>query len=117
VLANRFPASAGSLGTILNTYLSSGGLLGDPGIAVGHQAASQIIAMRVGTGDWPANPEVITGGTDPGEWRPAPPAFAPFQLPWLGDVVPFALKDSTQFRPSPPHRIWRVASMSVTTTR
>jgi len=102
VLANRFPASAGSLGTILNTYLSSRGLLGDPGIAVGHQAASQIIAMRVGTGDWPANPEVNTGGTDPGEWRPAPPAFAPFQLPWLGDVVPFALKDSTQFRPSPP---------------
>ena len=102
VLANRFPSSAGSLATTLDNYLSSRGLLGNAGIAVGHQAASQIIAMRVGTGDWPANPEVNTGGTDPGEWRPSPPAFAPFQLPWLGSVVPFTLKDSTQFRPSPP---------------
>ena len=37
-----------------------------------------------------------------GEWRPTPPAFAPMQVPWLGSVVPFTLKDSTQFRPSPP---------------
>ena len=51
VLANRFPASAGSLATTLNNYLSSRGLLGNAGIAVGHQAASQIIALRVGTGD------------------------------------------------------------------
>ena len=102
VLANRFPASAGSLATTLNNYLSSRGLLGNAGIAVGHQAASQISALRVGTGDGPANPEVNTGGTDPGEWRPSPPAFAPFQLPWLGSVVPFTSKDSTQFRPSPP---------------
>ena len=102
VLANRFPASAGSLATTLNNYLSSRGLLGNAGIAVGHQAASQIIALRVGTGDWPANPEVNTGGTDPGEWRPSPPAFAPFLLLWLGCVVPFTSKDSTLFRPSPP---------------
>jgi hypothetical protein len=29
-------------------------------------------------------------------------ALRRFSCPWLGDVVPFALKDSTQFRPSPP---------------
>jgi hypothetical protein len=102
ILANRFPASAGSLQTTLNNYLSSLGLLGNAGIAVGHQAASQIIAMRTGTGDWPANPEVFTGGTGPGEWRPTPPAFAPMQVAWLGSVVPFTLKDSSQLRASPP---------------
>jgi hypothetical protein len=102
VLANRFPSSAGDLATTLNNYLSSRGLLGNAGINVGHQAASQIIAMRVGTGDWPSNPEVFTGGTEVGEWRPTPPAFAPMQVSWLGSVVPFTLKDSTQLRPSPP---------------
>jgi hypothetical protein len=102
VLVNRFPAKAASLDTALQTYLTDRGLLGDAGVAVGQDAAAEIIAMRTGDGSWPSNPEVFTGGTGAGEWRPTPPAFAPMQVPWLGAVVPFALKDSGQLLPAPP---------------
>ena len=102
VLVARFPAATATLDTLLTNYLSSLGLLGDPGIVIGQQAAGQIIAMRSGDGSWPANPEVFVGGTDPGEWRPTLPAFASMTTPWLGSVTPFALKDSAQLRASPP---------------
>jgi len=102
VLVDRFPAQAGSLDTILHDYLASLGLLGDPGVAVGQDAAAEIIALRVGDGSWPSNPEVFTGGTEPGDWRPTPPAFAPMAVPWLGAVAPFALEDCAQLFPAPP---------------
>jgi len=102
VLVNRFPAQAASLGITLDNYLGARGLLGDPGVVVGQEAAAEIIALRTGDGSWPSNPEVFTGGTGPGEWRPTLPAFAPMAAPWLGEVLPFALKDSGKLLPSPP---------------
>src|SRR5262245_37544440 len=102
VLVNRFPAQAASLDTTLQGYLTNLGLVGDPGVAIGQEAAAPIISPRTGDGSWPSNPEVFTGGTQPGEWRPTPPALAPMAVPWLGDVVPFALKDASQLFPSPP---------------
>jgi hypothetical protein len=71
-------------------------------VAVGQQAAVGILNLRAGDGSFPSNPEVFVGGTEPGEWRPTPPAFAPMAAPWLGTVVPFTLKDSTQLAASPP---------------
>jgi uncharacterized protein (TIGR03118 family) len=41
-------------------------------------------------------------GTKPGEWRPAPPAFAPAQTPQWPFVTPFALNSGSQFRPPAP---------------
>jgi hypothetical protein len=102
VLVNRFPAQAGSLDTTLLNYLTGLGLLGDPGVVIGQDAAAEIIALRTGDGSWPSNPEVFIGGTAPGEWRPTPPAFLAMQVPWLGSVIPFALKDSGQLLPAPP---------------
>lgn len=102
VLVDRFPAQAGSLDTTLQNYLTGLGLLGDPGVGIGQDAAAAIIALRTGDGSWPSNPEVFTGGTQPGEWRPTPPAFAPMQVPWLGAVTPFALKHAGQLLPAPP---------------
>ena len=69
---------------------------------MGELAAAAIIALRANDGSWPANPEVFTGGTDPGEWRPTLPAFASMAVPWLGAVTPFTLKDPTQFRVNQP---------------
>ena len=43
-----------------------------------------------------------TPGTAPGDWRPAPPAFAPAQTPQWPAVRPFALCSGSQFRPPPP---------------
>jgi hypothetical protein len=76
--------------------------MGDAGLSVGHQAAANILSLRAGDGSFPSNPEVFTGGTGPGEWRPTLPAFAPMATPWLGAVLPFTLKSSTQLRASPP---------------
>ena len=102
VLANRFPAQAGSLDTALENYLAGLGLQGDPGVGIGQDAAAQIVSLRTGDGSWPSNPEVFTGGTGPGEWRPTPPTFLAMQVPWLGNVVPFALNDASQIFPAPP---------------
>jgi hypothetical protein len=76
-----------ALDTLLQNYL--GPLLGDPGVLVGQEAASRVLAIRGTIGTFPYPPEVFTGGTGPGEWRPTPPAFAPMAAPWLRNVPPF----------------------------
>lgn len=102
VLVARFPLSAATLDSLLDTYLSGLGLLGDDGMTVGHEAAANILNLRANDGSFPANPEIFTGSTEPGEWRPTPPAFAPMAAPWLGAVTPFTLEAPTQFRAVPP---------------
>jgi hypothetical protein len=103
VLVNRLPAQGASLDTTYLNYLATHGLApNDPGVAVGQEAAAGIIALRANDGSFPPNPEPFLGGTDPGEWRPTPPAFAPMLIPWLADVTPFTLKSPRQFRAAPP---------------
>ena len=102
VLVARFPSQSATLDALLDNYLNGLGLQGDAGLIIGQQAAANILNLRAGDGSFPANPEVFTGGTGPGEWRPTPPAFAPMATPWLGAVTPFTLKDPTQFRMPPP---------------
>lgn len=102
VLVARFPSQSATLDTLLDNYLNALGLQGDAGLTVGQQAAANILNLRAGDGSFPANPEVFTGGTGIGEWRPTPPAFAPMASPWLGTVTPFTLKDPTRFRMPPP---------------
>jgi hypothetical protein len=70
------------------------------GIAVGRSVAEQTLISRVTDG---ANAFVpYTPGTNPGDWRPTPTAFAPAQTPQWPDVTPFALDSGSQFRPGPP---------------
>jgi len=107
VLVHQFPAQAAALTTTYQIYLANHQLpLNDPGVFVGQQAAAAILVARSGDGSFPdplnPNAPTFTGGTHPGEWRPTLPAFASMAAPWLGDVTPFALKDSSQLRPDPP---------------
>jgi hypothetical protein len=104
VLVNRFPAQTASLDMTYHLYLLGKGLPeDDPGVAVGAAAAAGIIALRAGDGSFPAvPPPPFVGGTDPGVWRPTPPAFAPMLAPWLGDVTPFTMKSTSQFLAAPP---------------
>jgi hypothetical protein len=103
VLAARFPLQAGSLNTVLASYLANLGLTGDAGLVTGQQAALQILQLRANDGSFPANPEIFVGSTEPGQWRPTLPAFAPMSAPWFGAVAPFTLKkDSEQLLASPP---------------
>jgi hypothetical protein len=97
VLVNRFPLQAASLDLTYDEYLSAKGLRqDDPGVAVGRQAAANIIAFRANDGSFPSSPP-FNGGTANSMWRPTPPAFAPMSAPWMADVKPFALISPSQF--------------------
>jgi hypothetical protein len=104
VLVNRFPAQTATLDTAYHQYLFNNMLSEtDPGVAVGATAAAGIIALRACDGSFPVPPPPpFIGGTDPGVWRPTPPAFAPMLAPWLGNVTPFTLTRPSQFRAQPP---------------
>jgi hypothetical protein len=75
------------------------------GIVIGRTAATAILALRVADGsdtlvldfDYPQ-------GTDPGEYRFPPEAPFTFMPGW-GDVMPFVLHHSAQFRPGPPYAV------------
>jgi hypothetical protein len=70
------------------------------GLAVGRTVAEQTLISRVTDG---ANAFVpYTPGSNPGDWRPTPTAFAAAQTPQWPDVTPFALESGSQFRPGPP---------------
>ncbi len=72
------------------------------GVAVGQAAAAAALAARAADGS--DQNMVDTGypqGTDPGEYRFTPPFDFAFATGW-GDVTPWVLRDSEQFRPGPP---------------
>jgi hypothetical protein len=70
------------------------------GIAYGELAAATLIAQREDDG---RNAAVeYTQPEAPGVWRPTPPAFAPFAVPWLAFVEPLLLRSGDQFDPGPP---------------
>ncbi len=71
------------------------------GIALGKQAANAFLQWRSGDAmQMPMNPFV--GGTDPGEWRPTPPAYSSGMFYHWIHMPPFALTSGHQFRPGPP---------------
>ena len=102
VLSQLFPAQGAALDAVLANRLAAipDGAAEDQGVAFGRAVAEAVLALRAGDG-WNT---VVTysGGTDPGEWRPTPPAFAPALLPQWGQLVPFALASPDQFRPGGP---------------
>ena len=107
VLVSLFPTQTGTLDASYDDYLDGLGLTGNAGVFVGQQAAVCILNLRVGDGRFPSNPEPFYGGTGLGEWRPTsfmgtPPVPVPMVAPWIATVTPFTLKDSAQFRASPP---------------
>jgi hypothetical protein len=69
------------------------------GVLIGQAAAAAIIALR--TNDGSTTPTSYSPGTEPGDWRPTPPAFLPALLPGWGHVTPFTLREGSQFRPEP----------------
>ena len=92
--------------TAYTNYLIANNLpVNDPGVAVGAQAALQVIVARANDGAFPANPEIFTGSTEPGQWRPTPPALLPMAGPWIGAMTPFVPRNDgkLQNEPPPPH--------------
>lgn len=107
VLVSLFPSQKGALDASYDNYLANLGLTGNAGVLAGQQAAACILDLRSDDGRFPSNPEPFYGGTGLGEWRPTvvagtPPVPVSMVTPWVGTVTPFTLKDSAQFRASPP---------------
>ncbi len=76
------------------------------GIELGQRAAEAILRLRADDGyDTPLIDPNYQEGTAPGEYRYTP--GTPFAgAPHLGeDLIPFALRDGSQFRPGPPLRL------------
>jgi hypothetical protein len=106
VLVGLVPALPQGVLDRLNT-LYAGALLtipdGQPkadGIAAGAAAADAMLVNRSDDGRY--GPFRFTEGTDPGEWRTAPPAFVNDPNAWLARVRPFTLKSTSQYRTEGP---------------
>jgi hypothetical protein len=70
------------------------------GIAVGARAAQHILMLRQNDGSSAIVP--YAPASDPGKWRPTPPAFAPALFTEWGQVTPFVLTTVDQFRGKGP---------------
>lgn len=91
-----------SLIAIVNTDAAENSQSIARGIEWGQTVANAIIAWRATDGFTPAPPPYV-GGLGIGEWRPSPPAFAPFAAVQLGSTASWAIPPSVQFTlPGPP---------------
>jgi hypothetical protein len=99
-----------AIATVEDEYAAAIGAIpdGDPktqGQAIGRAAADVILALRIADGsDTPFFDFSYPDGTNPGEYRS--PTGSPLAIaPGWGNVTPFVLKDSAQFRPGPPYKL------------
>jgi hypothetical protein len=85
--------------TSIGTRESGAAIAG--GTAWGQSVANAILAWRSADGFTPA-PAPFLGGTNPGEWRPTPPAFLPGAAPQFAYMTPWVINSPGQFRPAGP---------------
>lgn len=107
-LAALFPSQAGTFDELLAEDLDR---IRDRrakanGIDVGRRAAAAILALRANDGSQHAEPKVgleFITSDEPGKWRQDPVSQSPLALGvhW-GEVKPFVMKTSDQFRVPPP---------------
>lgn len=108
-LLNLYPAQKATLDAQLAASLANlndepGGTFGQSvqrGLAWGQYVADQIWAWRVVDGITP-NPPPFLGGTDIGEWRPTPPAFASGAGPQFAYMTTWVIPSRDPFRPGGP---------------
>ncbi|MCU7729533.1 vanadium-dependent haloperoxidase [Actinoplanes sp. KI2] len=100
VLVALYPSQAGDLDARLVANLI--GIPDDArrrGIRAGMLAAAAILRARAGDGS-DVTPPRHPAGTMPGQWRPAPPAFAAAAFTHWPAVKPFVITSAQQFRPA-----------------
>jgi hypothetical protein len=98
ILVNQFPTQAVTLDAALTTGLNSypNGAAKTAAITLGSTAATSIINLRAADN---ANTVVpYTPGSNPGDWQPTAPAFAPALLPNWPTVTPWTMNSGSQFR-------------------
>ena len=103
-----FPGRAGLLSTLSTELAASldaidNGSFKKQGIKVGHAAAEAMLDAREGDGRFGPSPWVSNPAA--GHWQPLLNAMGQQILdptPWAGDVTPFLIESSSQFRSVPP---------------
>jgi hypothetical protein len=101
VLAALYPTRAGEFASVLAGQLSVvTPARRDAGVRAGRLVAKLLLGLRSGDGS-AAVPPVLPPGTAPGQYRPAPPAFAPAAFTHWAAVTPFVLDRASRFRPEP----------------
>jgi|tagenome__1003787_1003787.scaffolds.fasta_scaffold20863452_2 membrane-associated phospholipid phosphatase len=73
----------------------------EQGIRVGEQVAAGLLAIRASDGSNATAPPFVPGSA-PGDYRSTPPNFPTAAFTTWGQVTPFVLDRSDQFRPAPP---------------
>ncbi len=71
------------------------------GLSWGQTVAQEILAWRSQDGFSDTLPPYL-GGTQPGQWRPTPPAMAPGLAPQLATTTPWVIRSPSQFRTAGP---------------
>jgi len=102
VLTHYFPGSTAVVDAAYDGAIAAipDGPARAAGITFGQQAGQHILDLRAGDG-WQV-PVAYTPGSQPGDWQPTPPAYAPFLAPWVATLKPFLVHRADQFRPGPP---------------
>jgi hypothetical protein len=100
-LVALYPAEAGTLDRQLAADLAAvpDRRARTHGVQVGALAATLVLADRADDGS-AATPPLLAPGTDPGDYRPTPPAFAPAVFTHWPAVLPFVLDRTDAFRPA-----------------
>ncbi len=103
VLAALFPAQLATLQPLYDASLAAvpDGPAKAGGIAVGEAAAAAMLAARANDGR--GGPFTVVTGSEPGEWRPTPPAFLLDPAPWIGNVLPFVVPSADMLRSDGPN--------------
>ena len=103
-LLNFYPAQKATLDQQKTTSLAAITDTNDAvqsGLIWGQYVADEIWVWRSHDGFSDTVPPYV-GGTDPGQWRPTPPALAPGLVPQLAHVTPWIIRSPSQFRPAGP---------------
>jgi hypothetical protein len=100
-LAFLFPEQQSRLTAQYDQYLAGipDGAAKTGGVRVGGQAAAAMVAARRDDGAF--GPQQWVVGTEPGQWRPTPPAFASDGA-WVGHVKPFMIPSGSAYRTAGP---------------
>ncbi len=102
VLVSLYPAQRANFDAAYAAQL--GALRDSPqrrsGVAWGESVAASLLAERANDGS--ANVVAPPVASVVGDWVPTPPSFPAYLLPQWGQVTPFAITHSSQFRPSGP---------------
>ena len=73
----------------------------EQGLSWGQTVAQEILAWRSQDGFSDALSPYL-GGTQPGQWRPTPPAMAAGLAPQLATTTPWVMRSPSQFRTAGP---------------